>query len=315
MTQEPADRPLPGTSPSNPTVDKGARTGRICVFCGSSPGRDERYLQAASDAGRRIVERNGAVVYGGGKTGLMGAVADAALGAGGEVFGVLPFGLKVMEVAHESLTHLEIVDTLHERKARMMALAGSFLVLPGGHGTLEEFFEVLTWLQLAIHDDPVGLLDLDGFYRHVVAHLDHASSEGFIRPEHRSMLVVEPTLGGLLAMYSYNALFVVDAATCLLAAVALMKCYRFEQASAPTKPPTAVPQNRAHATTGKFLLFAITTGVISVVFFQLLSTYPLYLRNVYGLKEFQIGLLFAVNTLVIVAVEIPLVRLLRNVAP
>ncbi|MEM9381901.1 MAG: TIGR00730 family Rossman fold protein [Planctomycetota bacterium] len=171
---------------------------RICVFCGSSAGARPDYLELARTAGRSLVERGFGVVYGGANRGLMGALADAALEEGGEVLGVLPYGLQALEVAHEGLTKLEIVDTLHERKARMMELSDGFLVLPGGHGTLEEFFEVLTWLQLAIHDDPVGLLDLDGFYRHVVAHLDHASAEGFIRPEHRSMLLVEPTLEGLL---------------------------------------------------------------------------------------------------------------------
>ena len=168
------------------------------MFCGSSLGAREDYVEMARSAGRSLVERGYGVVYGGANRGLMGALADAALEAGGEVHGVLPYGLQALEVAHEGLTSLQIVDTLHERKARMMELSDGFLVLPGGHGTLEEFFEVLPWLQLAIHDAPVGLLDLDGFYRHVVAHLDHASSEGFIRPEHRSMLVVEPTLGGLL---------------------------------------------------------------------------------------------------------------------
>jgi uncharacterized protein (TIGR00730 family) len=186
--------------------DRDAATRRICVFCGSSDGARPEYLDIARRAGRSLVERGYGVVYGGANRGLMGAVADSALEAGGEVLGVLPFGLQRMEVAHEGLTRLEIVDTLHERKARMMELSSGFLVLPGGHGTLEEFFEVLTWLQLAIHHDPVGLLDLNGFYRHVVAHLDGAASEGFIRTEHREMLLVEDDLDRLLdAMEDYQA--------------------------------------------------------------------------------------------------------------
>lgn len=168
-------------------------------------GARPEYLELARRTGVALVERGFGVVYGGANRGLMGAVADAALDAGGEVLGVLPFGLQKMEVAHEGLTRLEIVDTLHERKARMMELSSGFLVLPGGHGTLEEFFEVLTWLQLAIHHDPVGLLDLDGFYEHVVAHLDRASTEGFIRREHREMLLVENDLETLLdAMEAYQ---------------------------------------------------------------------------------------------------------------
>lgn len=179
-----------------PSSDGAAR--RICVFCGSNDGAHPRYLEAARAAGRLIAGRGRGVVYGGGNRGLMGAVADAALEAGGEVHGVLPYGLQTMEVAHRELTHLDVVDTLHERKARMMELSSAFLVLPGGHGTLEEFFEVLTWLQLAIHDSPVGVLDLNGYYTHVVSHLDLAVREGFIRPEHRQLVIVESDLETLL---------------------------------------------------------------------------------------------------------------------
>ncbi len=184
---------------------QGGRPRRICVFCGSSKGARPEYLELARRTGVALVERGFGVVYGGANRGLMGAVADAALAAGGEVIGVLPYGLQAMEVAHEGLTRLDLVDTLHERKARMMELSDGFLVLPGGHGTLEEFFEVLTWLQLAIHDNPVGVVDMDGYYEHVVAHLDLAMREGFIRPEHRSMLVVESELERVLdAMESYE---------------------------------------------------------------------------------------------------------------
>lgn len=182
----------------NPTPAPKETARRICVFCGSNDGAHPRYLEIARETGASIAARGQGVVYGGANRGLMGAVADAALEAGGEVHGVLPYGLQAMEVAHESLTSLEIVDTLHERKARMMDLSTGFLVLPGGHGTLEEFFEVLTWLQLAIHDCPVGVLDLDGYYAHVVSHLDLAVREGFIRPEHRELVIVDGDLQTLL---------------------------------------------------------------------------------------------------------------------
>ncbi|MEL6430099.1 MAG: TIGR00730 family Rossman fold protein [Planctomycetota bacterium] len=171
---------------------------RFCVFCGSSTGAGTRYRDLAAETGRTLAEAGIGVVYGGANRGLMGILADAALEAGGEVHGVLPYGLQKLEVAHEGLTSLEIVDTLHERKARMMELSRGFIALPGGHGTLEELFEVLTWLQLEIHRWPVGVVNLDGFYDGVVAHLDRASSEGFIRPEHRELLLVEDRLDGLV---------------------------------------------------------------------------------------------------------------------
>jgi uncharacterized protein (TIGR00730 family) len=188
-------------TPSSSTSDHSpaeVQPRRICVFCGSSDGAHPRYLEIARATGRLIARRGEGVVYGGANRGLMGALADAALEAGGEVHGVLPYGLQKMEVAHEGLTSLEIVDTLHERKARMMELSTGFLVLPGGHGTLEEFFEVLTWLQLAIHNCPVGVLDLDGYYTHVVQHLDLAAREGFIRPQHRELVIVDSDLETLL---------------------------------------------------------------------------------------------------------------------
>lgn len=178
----------------------------VCVFCGSSNGSSPEFLELAKQTGTMLAERGFGVVYGGANRGLMGAVADAALEAGGEVIGVLPYGLQKMEVAHESLTRLEIVDTLHERKARMMELSDGFLSLPGGHGTLEELFEVLTWLQLAIHSAPVAILNHDGFYDHVIAHLQRAGERGFIRPEHRSLLTVAETVPGVLdAMSAWQA--------------------------------------------------------------------------------------------------------------
>lgn len=179
---------------------------RYCVFCGSADGSGPRYRALAERTGRTLAERGIGVVYGGAKRGLMGAVADAALGAGGEVHGVIPFGLEALEVAHRGLTSLDVVDTLHQRKARMMELSGGFLALPGGHGTLEELFEVLTWLQLAIHSHPVGVVNEGGYYDHVRAHLDLAEREGFIRSEHRGLLLFEDDLDALLdRMAAYEA--------------------------------------------------------------------------------------------------------------
>lgn len=170
----------------------------VCVFCGSNDGADPRYGDLAARTGELLARRGLRVVYGGANRGLMGRVADAALAAGGEVHGVLPYGLEAIEVAHRGLTTLEVVDTLHERKARMMALSDAFIALPGGHGTLEELFEVLTWLQLAIHSCPVGVVDLGGYYAHAVAHLDLCVREGFLRPEHRALLLVEADVEPLL---------------------------------------------------------------------------------------------------------------------
>jgi len=161
----------------------------ICVYCGSNPGQGERYLEAARALGTALAARGHGLVYGGARVGLMGALADAALAGGAEVHGVIPRGLVDLEVAHAGLTSLEVVDSLHERKARMDARSQAFVALPGGHGTLEELFEALTWLQLAIHDKPVGLLDVDGFYAPLVAHLDRCVGEGFLKPEHRALLL------------------------------------------------------------------------------------------------------------------------------
>lgn len=178
---------------------KGSAPRRICVFCGSSDGAHGRFRELAVETGRTLAQRGIGVVYGGANRGLMGAVADAALAEGGEVFGVLPRGLEAIEVAHRGLTSLEIVDTLHERKARMMELSDGFIALPGGHGTLEELFEVLTWLQLNIHSDPVGVVNLEGYYDHMLKHLDSSQEAGFIRPQHRELLLAAPSLTELLA--------------------------------------------------------------------------------------------------------------------
>lgn len=156
------------------------------------------YTAAAAAFGTELVRRGYGLVYGGAKVGLMGTVAQAVLAAGGEAVGVLPRFLAAKELAHEGLTSLHLVETMHERKAKMAELAGAFVALPGGFGTLEELFEVLTWSQLGLHGKPCALLDVDGFYAHLAAFADHASREGFVREEHRSLLLVERDGAALL---------------------------------------------------------------------------------------------------------------------
>jgi uncharacterized protein (TIGR00730 family) len=170
----------------------------VCVFCGASAGRDPRYTDAAAAVGAELARRGIELVYGGGRLGLMGAVADAALAAGGRVTGVIPAGLVDRELAHRGVTDLRIVTTLHERKALMADLSGAFLTLPGGLGTLEELAEVLSWAQLGLHVKPIGALDVGGFFGPLVAHLDHAASEGFVSERHRELLLVDGDLGRLL---------------------------------------------------------------------------------------------------------------------
>ena len=173
----------------------------ICVFCGASAGRDPRYAAAAAAVGTELAGRGIDLVYGGGRLGLMGAVADAALAAGGRVTGVIPAGLVDRELAHRGVTDLRIVTTLHERKAVMAELADAFLALPGGLGTLEELAEVLSWAQLGLHAKPIGALDVGGFFRPLVADLDHAAAEGFVSDRHRDLLLVDDDLGRLLARF------------------------------------------------------------------------------------------------------------------
>lgn len=175
---------------------------RICVFCGASAGRSAAYREAAQDLGRALAERGIGLVTGGGRVGLMGAVADAALAAGGEVDGVIPRRLVDREIAHRGLTRLHVVDTLHERKAAMADLADAFIALPGGLGTLEELAEVASWAQLSLHDKPIGLLDVDGYFAGLLGFLDHAVEEGFLAPDHRMMLVVDREPGRLIEALS-----------------------------------------------------------------------------------------------------------------
>jgi hypothetical protein len=161
----------------------------VCVFCGSASGGDPRYAAVAAELGGEIARRGWTLVYGGGSVGLMGVVADAALGAGGRVVGVIPRFLYEWEVGHDDLTELEIVETLTERKVRMGDLADAFLAMPGGIGTMDEVFEALSWAQLGLMQKPNGLLNVGGYYDSLVAFLDHAMHEGFLKPRHRELLV------------------------------------------------------------------------------------------------------------------------------
>ena len=183
---------------------------RICVFCGSNIGRDPRYRAAAEGLGQLLAARGIELVYGGGNIGLMGAVADACLAASGTVIGVIPQALVGKEVAgcvvdHRALTRMEVVDSMHTRKARMAELSDGFIALPGGFGTFEEFCEVLTWGQLGFHVKPMGLLNVAGFYDPLLALFDHAVHEGFLRPQNRAMALADTDIGRLLdAMATYR---------------------------------------------------------------------------------------------------------------
>ncbi len=163
----------------------------ICVFCGGNPGARPSYTAAAVRFGEVLAERGIALVYGGSSVGLMGVIADSVLRKGGKAFGVLPHFMVPKEIAHPSLTELDLVGSMHERKARMAARADAFVALPGGFGTLDELFEILTWAQLGLHRKPIGLLNVDGYYDALLAFLDHATGEQLLRAEHRAMLIVE----------------------------------------------------------------------------------------------------------------------------
>jgi hypothetical protein len=170
----------------------------ICIFCGSSRGSHPAYVEAATDMGRTLAERGLRLVYGGGRVGLMGILADAALSAGGEVFGVIPENLMAREVDHQGLTRLEVVGSMHERKARMAELSDAFIALPGGAGTLEEVAEVWTWSQLGLHQKPIGFLSVAGYFDHLFAFVDHAVAEAFIKPAHANLLLRSKRPGHLI---------------------------------------------------------------------------------------------------------------------
>jgi hypothetical protein len=164
---------------------------RLCVFCGSRKGARDIYVHAARELGHELAKRQIELVYGGGNVGLMGVVADSVLAGGGHVIGVIPEQLMARELGHTGIQDLRIVKTMHERKAMMAELADGFIALPGGIGTYEEFFEVLTWAQLGIHEKPCALLNVDGFYNPVLSLLCHAVEEAFIRTAHCDMVIVE----------------------------------------------------------------------------------------------------------------------------
>lgn len=170
----------------------------VCVFCGSSPGADPVYRRVARELGEALVQRGLGLVFGGGRVGLMGEIADAVLAAGGDAIGVIPRALMLRELGHTGLKDLRVVETMHERKALMAQLSEAFIALPGGLGTIEEFIEAVTWAQLGIHRKPCGLLDARGYYTGLVEFLNHATREQFINPESRALLLIDETPDGLL---------------------------------------------------------------------------------------------------------------------
>jgi len=190
MPTDPSGRPLVGTS---------GELGRVCVFCGSSAGARPAYLAQAESVGRLLASEGIGLVYGGGRVGLMGAVANAALGANGAVIGVIPEALVAAEVAHGGLADLRVVHSMHERKKVMADLADAFVALPGGFGTFDELFEIVTWAQLGFHAKPIGLLNVDGYFNPLLELVHHAVAEGFISTHHARLLYVEEDPVALLA--------------------------------------------------------------------------------------------------------------------
>lgn len=171
----------------------------FCVFCGSQSGANPAHASTARELGRELARRGHTLVYGGGRIGLMGAVAQAALQAGGQVVGVIPQALSAKEIAFAEATELIVVGTMHERKARMADRADAFVALPGGYGTCDELFEVLTWGQLGIHRKPVAVLNVGGFFDPLLAWADHMTREGFLKPRHRGLLLAADTVPDLFA--------------------------------------------------------------------------------------------------------------------
>jgi len=174
----------------------------ICVYCGSSPGRLDAYADGARALAQALVARDLGLVYGGASIGLMGLVADTVLQLGGRAVGVIPHALARKEVAHKNLTELHITQSMHERKTLMAELSDGFIAMPGGIGTFEEIFEVWTWAQLGIHAKPCGLLNVAGYYDGLTTFLDHAAAEQFLKPQHRSVLIVEQEPEALLDRFA-----------------------------------------------------------------------------------------------------------------
>jgi hypothetical protein len=175
---------------------------RICVFAGSSAGARPEYRETAVELGRVLAAHDIGLVYGGAHVGLMGALADAVLAAGGHVTGVIPRALAEREVAHTGLTDLRVVTSMHERKALMADLSDGFIALPGGWGTLDEFFEILTWAQLSLHQKPCGLLNVHGYFDGLLSFLEHSTTEGFVRREYQSMISVSDSATALLEQFA-----------------------------------------------------------------------------------------------------------------
>ena len=172
---------------------------RVAVYCGSASPADPVYIESARMVGRSLAQRGIGVVYGGGRLGLMGAVADSALAAGGEVIGVIPEALKRAEVVHMGCTELHIVSDMHTRKAMFTDLSDGFITIPGGVGTMDELWEAISWSQLGYHSKPVGLLNIAGYYDHLIAFNTHMAEVGFVRAQHQNIMIVDDTLPGLLA--------------------------------------------------------------------------------------------------------------------
>lgn len=173
---------------------------RICVFCGSNSGLDPIYLETAETVGEFLAANNIELVYGGGRVGLMGKIADTVLARGGTVIGVIPESLAIKEVAHQNTTVLHVVDSMHERKALMAEYADGFIAMPGGFGTFEEFCEIVTWAQLGIHQKPCALLNVAGFYDNLIAMFDYSASQNFIRGEHRKLVLVGDNIENLFEL-------------------------------------------------------------------------------------------------------------------
>lgn len=182
--------------------DAGVVPARVCVFCGSNPGADPAFVAAAEATGAELARRGIGLVYGGGTVGLMGRLASAAMAAGGEVIGVIPGFLDRVEIAKRDITRLEVAASMHERKARMAELSDAFLALPGGIGTVEEVFESMTWTQLGVHDKPVGLVDVGGFWAPAVALLDGAVAAGFLSAGARAAIVTAPDAAAALDAFA-----------------------------------------------------------------------------------------------------------------
>ena len=174
---------------------------RICVYCGSNKGARTVYAKAAEELAEVLVRHDLELVYGGASKGIMGVIADRVLELGGRAHGVIPKLLVEMEIAHQQLTKQHIVSSMHERKSMMAALSDGFIAMPGGFGTLEELIEIVTWAQLRFHDKPCGVLNVAGYFDHLLNYLDHAEAEGFLRPENRRMLMCDSDAAGLIGQF------------------------------------------------------------------------------------------------------------------